>query len=303
MSALSSVQQLVSAHVVLLITYPTLRIAPDLLSLEEEGSFSGRQACVASPWAISRTKRVFDFAVAAAALLFLTPLFAVCWVMVRLSSPGPVFFGQFRMGRNGKVFAFHKFRSMRTGHCANLPSHTAQNDPRITKAGRFLRRYKLDELPQFWNVLKGDMSLVGPRPKLPEHEGLFMSYRPGITGQATLAFRNEEQMLLEVPSNEIDRFYEEVLKPIKAELDIEYMQSATLGSDLRILWRTFNSCLHCGRDSWQELTDILSGYAAEAGQDGKWTQISRALAYWLAESPPSPEVAKSHLAGGLDDAL
>jgi lipopolysaccharide/colanic/teichoic acid biosynthesis glycosyltransferase len=120
---------------------------------------------------------------------------------------------------------------------------TVVGDSRITRAGAFLRRYKLDELPQFWNVLKGDMSLVGPRPKLPEHEALFLCVRPGLTGAATLAFRQEEEVLAGIPRHQLESFYQEVVKPSKAWIDTEYIATATFRSDLRLLSETCFSCL------------------------------------------------------------
>jgi lipopolysaccharide/colanic/teichoic acid biosynthesis glycosyltransferase len=220
--------------------------------------------CTASPWVSSATRRLLECFVAAAALLALLPVLVICWALVRLSSPGPALFRQYRMGRDGNEFIFYKFRSMRTDADPNGPSHTVHGDERITRVGAFLRRYKLDELPQFWNVFVGDMSLVGPRPKLSHHEALHMSFRPGITGQATLAFRNEEQMLLDVPLHEVDSFYESVVKPIKAELDLAYMEQATLASDIRMLWRTFVSCAKCSQDPWQEVTAMLERFAKGA---------------------------------------
>lgn len=275
--------QLLSAHLVLLVSYPAVRIVPVAVPVEPSSTSSQEEAMPVSPWVASNSRRIFDCAVAAIALLLLMPVLAVCWLLVRLSSPGGVFFRQLRMGRDGKEFPLAKFRSMQTGCCDNLPSHTTQNDPRITAVGAFLRRYKLDELPQFWNVLKGDMSLVGTRPKLAQHEPLRLSHRPGLTGQATLAFRNEERMLLEVPTEEVDRFYEEILKPIKAELDIEYMQKATFASDVRILWRTFCSCLHCASDPWKELSSILSRNANSAKANEKWSRMSFTLEMWRTE--------------------
>ncbi|MBV8674090.1 MAG: sugar transferase, partial [Acidobacteriaceae bacterium] len=147
-----------------------------------------------------------------------------------------------RAGRNREEFTLYKFRSMRVKDPEG-PAITVSGDCRITRVGAFLRRYKLDELPQFWNVLKGNMSLVGPRPKLPHHEGLDLPYRPGITGLATLAFRDEEKILAPIPCDQLDAFYEICIKPRKARLDLEYMQSATLASDLKLLWRTGASCL------------------------------------------------------------
>lgn len=196
-----------------------------------------------SPWVNSVPRRCLDCFAAAIALAALSPLMAICTILVRLSSPGPILFRQRRMGRNGIEFDFYKFRSMTMAEVPGAPTHTVQGNRRITRVGAFLRRFKLDELPQFWNVLKGDMSLVGPRPKLPQHEGLFLTCRPGITGEATLTFRNEEQMLVGIPPHEVDAFYESFLKPVKAELDIAYMRNASLKGDLRLLWHTATRCL------------------------------------------------------------
>ncbi|HEY3705339.1 MAG TPA: sugar transferase [Terracidiphilus sp.] len=216
-----------------------------------------------SPWVSSRARRVFDCGLAGTALLLLLPVVALCWIAVRCTSSGPVFFKQRRMGSNGREFELYKFRSMRWQRTFTGPSHTVHNDLRITPVGRLLRRYKLDELPQFWNVLKGDMSLVGPRPKLPQHEMLHMPYRPGLTGQATLAFRHEERMLMEVPGHDVVGFYEAVVKPIKAELDIRYMERATFVNDVSVLARTLVRCLHCSVDARRELRELMWKHAPE----------------------------------------
>ncbi len=201
-----------------------------------------RMVSDASPWAKSALRRVVDCGVAAAALLFLMPVLAFAAALVRLDSRGPILFRQRRMGRNGKEFTLYKFRSMRAEKDGQT-CITVSGDARITRAGAFLRRHKLDELPQFWNVLRGDMALVGPRPKLPHHEALHMMYRPGITGTATLAFQNEEELLSGIPKQELDAFYERFIKPAKALLDAEYMRASTFRSDFAILWRTFGACL------------------------------------------------------------
>jgi lipopolysaccharide/colanic/teichoic acid biosynthesis glycosyltransferase len=193
-------------------------------------------------WIHSRRRRVFDFLVALAALLALTPLFLVLALLVLASSPGPIFFRQRRMGRNGSDFTLYKFRSMHASDASGSPI-TVIGDARITRVGVFLRRFKLDELPQFWNVLIGDMSLVGPRPKLPQHEALYLRVRPGITGPATLAFRQEEEVLASVPKHELDSFYHEVIKPSKAWIDMDYISRATFRSDLRLLSDTCTCCL------------------------------------------------------------
>jgi lipopolysaccharide/colanic/teichoic acid biosynthesis glycosyltransferase len=196
----------------------------------------------ADAWINSRRRRVFDFVVALAALLALAPLLLALALLVYFSSPGPVFFRQRRMGRNGCEFTLYKFRSMHASDVSGSPI-TVIGDSRITRVGGFLRRFKLDELPQFWNVLIGDMSLVGPRPKLPQHEALYLRVRPGITGPATLAFRQEEEVLAGIPGHELDSFYQEVIKPSKAWIDMDYISRATFSSDLRLLTDTCASCL------------------------------------------------------------
>ena len=203
--------------------------------------FFGR-ASAANPWVMSRARSCLDRIVAAVILVLLLPVMLVIMLIVRLTSRGPALFCQWRAGRQREEFVLYKFRSMRVED-AEGPGITVSGDDRITPAGAFLRRYKLDELPQFWNVLKGNMSLVGPRPKLPHHEGLDLPYRPGITGIATLAFRDEERILAGIPSDQLDEFYEMCIKPRKAELDLEYMRTATLATDLKLLWRTCSSCL------------------------------------------------------------
>jgi lipopolysaccharide/colanic/teichoic acid biosynthesis glycosyltransferase len=196
----------------------------------------------ADAWINSRRRRVFDFLVALAALLALGPLFLTLALLVYFSSPGPVFFRQRRMGRNGCEFTLYKFRSMHVSDASGSPI-TVIGDSRVTRVGGLLRRFKLDELPQFWNVLIGDMSLVGPRPKLPQHEALYLRVRPGITGPATLAFRQEEEVLAGIPGHELDSFYQEVIKPSKGWIDMDYISRATFGSDLRLLSETCTSCL------------------------------------------------------------
>ncbi|MGA7314381.1 MAG: sugar transferase [Silvibacterium sp.] len=213
-------------------------------------------------------RRFFDSAVAAIALLVLFPAMLLVMLLVRVSSPGPVLFRQRRAGRNREEFMLYKFRSMRVENSPG-PAITVSGDPRITPIGAILRRYKLDELPQFWNVLKGNMSLVGPRPKLPHHEGLDLPCRPGITGMATLLFRGEEGILSRIPPYQLEAFYKICIKPRKARLDLEYMQSATLWTDLKLLWRTVCSCAF-------GLDNLSSGEIAELTRlAAEWPDPSR----------------------------
>jgi lipopolysaccharide/colanic/teichoic acid biosynthesis glycosyltransferase len=247
-----------------------------------------RTASDASPWALSSTRRILDALFAILALITFLPLMAFAALLVRLGSPGPVFFRQKRMGRNGKEFTLYKFRSMSTcGGDGNGSCITVTGDTRITPVGALLRRYKLDELPQFWNVLRGDMCLVGPRPKLPHHEALHMDCRPGITGAATLAFRNEEDFLSEIPEEQLEVFYEMFVKPTKARLDLDYMRTATFAHDLKIVWRTATSCLFSVDDTLSISAETVAQF--EAAQAVRRISPNPAESQRKAPRPAKPE--------------
>jgi lipopolysaccharide/colanic/teichoic acid biosynthesis glycosyltransferase len=171
-------------------------------------------------------------------------------VLVRYKSPGPVIFRQKRVGRNGVLFTVFKFRTMALDAQQDGPCLTKRGDPRVTRFGGFLRKYKLDELPQLINVLRGEMSLVGPRPKLPHLEVMHMPFRPGLTGAATLAFRCEEEMLQDIPDEELESYYCRMIKPLKAKIDWDYMREATLASDFSLLYETAFSCVSSRANSW-----------------------------------------------------
>ena len=187
-------------------------------------------------------KRLFDIAVAAFALVLLAPLLGVLALVVKLDSPGPVFFRQERVGRHGVPFRIHKFRTMRHG-AAGL-AITVGADPRITRSGAWLRRTRLDELPQLIDVLQGTMSLVGPRPEVPGYVAKYppalrdraLAVRPGITDPASLEFIDEGERLARAADPE--REYVEVILPRKLQRAAEYAEHATLWSDLGVLWRT-----------------------------------------------------------------
>lgn len=186
-------------------------------------------------------RRVIDVVASFLVLLLLTPLLVVLAVLVKCSSPGPVLFGQIRVGENGRQFRLLKFRSMRIG--GGGPSVTAGGDSRITSVGAFMRRLKLDELPQFWNVLVGEMSLVGPRPEVPQYVEHYtdrqrevLAARPGITGPTQLEYRNEEELL--AGRDDVEKYYIEVVMPAKLEMDLAYIRERTVVSDLRVLLRT-----------------------------------------------------------------
>lgn len=214
---------------------PTRRVAPIQIPRFHNPS--------ASPWTLSRSKRLLDLS---AALLMLTvlavPMLAIA-LAIRRSSRGPALFVQKRVGRGGTLFGICKFRSMVVGASAGQ-GLTADGDLRVTSIGRWMRRFKIDELPQLFNILHGDMSLVGPRPKLPQYEGILnMPYRPGVTGAATLVFRGEESLLVNIHPSELDFFYAQRIKPLKASLDIRYMSHATCMSDLRMIAETVFTCM------------------------------------------------------------
>lgn len=231
-------------------------VSPDIQKRDHFGAPSD-----ASAWVDSPLRRFFDYLLASTALVMSAPLMGVVALLVRASSPGPILFRQKRAGRYRETFTLYKFRSMRTA-AVDGPCLTVDGDERITRIGALLRRYKLDELPQLFNVLKGDLSLVGPRPKLPHLEALDLPYRPGITGIATLAFRNEEKILAEIRDCHVEDFYESCIKPRKAQLDREYMRKATLWSDLALMFKTVCSCLLRSDSLPDDEADILKAVAA-----------------------------------------
>ena len=189
-------------------------------------------------------KRLFDIAFALLALLLLGPLLLLVALWVRLDSPGPVFFRQQRVGRTGQLFDIYKFRTMQTGAEAMGPQITVGEDARITHAGAWLRRSKVDELPQFINVLRGDMSVVGPRPEVPRYVAQYpadvretvLSVRPGITDLASIEFRDESALLAR--SSDPERTYVEQILPAKLRHAQEYVRTRSLWLDLRIIART-----------------------------------------------------------------
>lgn len=191
-----------------------------------------------SVWSRSSAKRAFDCVCIIPAIPFLLPALLAISIAVRLTSRGPVLFRQTRMGCHGQTFTIVKFRTLehREDRCHHAVT-TAGNQS-FTPIGGFLRRWKLDELPQLWNVLKGDMSLVGARPKLAEHQIGELQCRPGITGAATLAFAREERFLARLPQHRLDEYYRERVLPAKHQLDVEYMARATFSSDMRLIMDT-----------------------------------------------------------------
>ena len=181
--------------------------------------------------------------VATIALVIVAPLLALAAVMVKLSSRGPVYYRGTRVGLNGKLFPMLKFRTMVVDAESLGGSATAADDPRITRFGKFLRRYKLDELPQFFNVLLGDMSLVGPRPEVQKYVNLYspeekaiLTVRPGITDWASIWNSNEAAVL--EGSRDPERTYEELIRPTKLALQLLYVRDHSFFVDLKIMFHT-----------------------------------------------------------------
>jgi len=183
-------------------------------------------------------RQLFERIVAGVGLIVTSPLLAVCAVAICLGDRGPILFRQRRIGVNGKPFLLLKLRSMKSSSPGGRI--TAGGDARITSVGRILREYKIDELPKLWNVLRGEMSFIGPRPEVPEYVELsdprwrtVLSVRPGITDLASLVFRHEERLLS--GQQDVDRFYRESLLPQKLEISAHYVRTRSVVTDIRLL--------------------------------------------------------------------
>ena len=190
-------------------------------------------------------KRVFDVIVSAIGLLLGSPFVLPISALIKLTSRGPVFYFSWRIGRCGKPFRLCKFRTMSANADKIGGSSTSDNDPRITKIGKFLRKYKVDEFPQLLNVLKGEMSIVGPRPEVPYYVNLFteaeraiLSVRPGITDLATLWNADEGMVLVGSPDPE--KTYFEKIRPQKIKLQLEYVRTQSFWTDIRIIIDTLS---------------------------------------------------------------
>jgi len=242
------------------------------------------------------TKRALDVLLAALGLALLAPLFAFIALRIRLDTPGPVFFRQQRVGRGGRLFGIHKFRTMRAGDDSGAQI-TAAGDARITRVGRWLRRGKLDELPQLIDVLKGDMSLVGPRPEVPRYMALYapdvraqiLSVRPGITGPAALAFRDEERLL--AAAKDPERTYIEQIMPIKQRHDLDYVARHGVPGDLRIIVRTLLAVIPAFAG--------MTKYSLRNGMNHHhafWPRLSRSLARNAASKSWLPDLPLTALA-------
>lgn len=190
--------------------------------------------------------RFFDLIFSIMGLVILSPLFIVLYLLIRIESKGGGFYSQERIGKNGKPFKLYKFRSMRIGSDKKGLITIGEKDNRITKTGFILRKYKLDELPQLWNVFIGDMSLVGPRPEVKKYTDLYteeqkqvLHVRPGITDWASIKYVDENKILGE--SKTPDEAYVNLIMPNKIKLNMVYIQNQTLGEYFKIIFTTFKA--------------------------------------------------------------
>jgi lipopolysaccharide/colanic/teichoic acid biosynthesis glycosyltransferase len=188
-------------------------------------------------------KRAFDFTFSLLGLIILCPLFAILGIMIRISDKGPVFFEHLRVGKGGRLFKLYKFRSMSISESGDEGSFEPGNISRVTTIGKFIRKTKLDELPQLINVLKGDMSLVGPRPEIkkwvsvfPDKWEVILTVKPGITDIASVYFRDEESILAN--SGDPEATYKELILPEKLKHYEKYVLDHSFGGDLKIIFRT-----------------------------------------------------------------
>lgn len=189
-------------------------------------------------------KRLFDMMASGCGLLFFSPVFIVMALWIKLDSEGPVFYRQVRVGRNNRDFRIFKFRSMRLGSDKGSLVTIGGRDPRITRSGYFIRKFKLDELPQLINVLLGDMSLVGPRPEVRHYVNYWtpeqmhvLDVRPGITDPASIKFRNENELMEKATDPE--DYYIHVIMQEKIKLYLEYVQNANFWYDIKLIFQTF----------------------------------------------------------------
>ena len=187
-------------------------------------------------------KRTFDLCSSFMGLIILFPLLIFISLAIKLGSSGPILFSQNRVGKDGKLFTLVKFRSM-TVHQDSSSTATVRGDVRITKIGTFLRKYKLDELPELWNVVMGEMSLVGPRPDVPGYadslkgtDRNMLKLRPGITGSASLKYANEEEIL--AAQEDPQKYNDEVIFPDKVIVNLEYYENQSLWLDIKIIFAT-----------------------------------------------------------------
>jgi lipopolysaccharide/colanic/teichoic acid biosynthesis glycosyltransferase len=205
-------------------------------------------------------RRIVDCVAALFALIALAPILAGIALAIRITDGSPILFRQSRVGREGRLFQILKFRTMRSDVAGG--TITAASDVRITGLGRWLRKFKLDELPQFFNVLRGEMSLIGPRPEVPDYVELsspiwreVLASRPGITDLATLAYRDEEHLLSAVADSDV--YYRSVILPAKLHLNLAYERSRGVAADVRLLWMTMHYSLRPERFDREHVLQIF----------------------------------------------
>lgn len=193
-------------------------------------------------------KRLFDIISSGIGLIFLSPVFLFLAIWIKLTSKGPIFYRQVRVGKNGKDFKIYKFRSMRQGSDKKGLITVGGRDPRVTGAGYYIRKYKLDELPQLINVLIGDMSIVGPRPEVRKYVNLYtreqlkvLSVNPGITDIASIKYRNENELLGK--ADDPHKMYVEVIMPKKLEYNLEYIEKQSFLYDIKLTFLTFKEIM------------------------------------------------------------
>jgi lipopolysaccharide/colanic/teichoic acid biosynthesis glycosyltransferase len=193
-------------------------------------------------------KRLFDIVSSAIGLLFLSPVFLLVFIWIKLDSKGPVFYKQVRVGKGGEDFKILKFRSMRQDADKGSLITIGGRDPRVTKSGYYIRKYKLDELPQLINVLKGDMSIVGPRPEVRRYVDLYskeqlrvLTVKPGITDIASIKYRNENELLEK--AEDPDKVYIETIMPDKLKYNLEYIDQQSFMFDIKLIFRTFKEVI------------------------------------------------------------
>lgn len=189
-------------------------------------------------------KRIFDLLLSFIGIIILLPFYLIISLLILLSGKGGILYKQERVGRNGVIFKVFKFRTMRPDSFSKGALTVGSRDPRITAIGYYLRKYKLDELPQLFNVLFGDMSFVGPRPEVKKYTDLYtieqkkvLSVRPGITDYASIKFRNENDLLAE--SDDPEKLYIDEIMPEKLDLNMKYIQDNTVFKDIKIIFDTF----------------------------------------------------------------
>jgi len=189
-------------------------------------------------------KRLFDIFLSGFGLILLSPLFLVIAIWIKLDSRGPIFYRQVRVGRNNTEFRIFKFRSMRIGSDKGSLVTIGGRDPRITRSGYFIRKFKIDELPQLINVFIGDMSLVGPRPEVRHYVNYWtpeqmhvLDVRPGITDPASIKFRNENELL--AMAEDPEKYYIEVIMQEKIKLYLDYVKKSSFWYDIKLIFQTF----------------------------------------------------------------